>query len=81
MDIAGMGVSPSHGYETATRLPGTAAIGVNKPDVGQDRYRHIRVLADIKNRSRLGFALITTQPRTPAWGCWRRSCSASVPLF
>lgn len=52
---------PSHGYETATRLPGTAAIGVNKPDVGQDRHRHIRVQADIKNRCASAFVSRSSQ--------------------
>ena len=57
------------------------AIGVNKPGIGKDKHIRVPALADIKKPLPPSFRAHHNSTSTPAWGCWRRSRSASVPLF
>ncbi|TFB04148.1 hypothetical protein CCMA1212_004014 [Trichoderma ghanense] len=74
-------VSPSHGYETATAIASTSPLQAAWADIARDKriQAHITLGWPISNPRPSQLNIRALAP--PAWGCWRRSRSAPVPLF
>lgn len=76
-----VGVSPSHGYETATAVASTSPLQAAWRTLARTSAdRHTECSAGrYQTRAHHNSTFEPWPP--PAWGCWRRSRSAPVPLF